>query len=95
MLRAACLDIGLFIIPFTIKHPLKEKIHGTASDIGSLIMRALQHSAKKVMDQQPIGTFSPIVFLAVHLVEYPEVYTRHAFWKSTQQLQTVQRKAGI
>lgn len=58
-------------------------------------MRTLQHSAKKVMDLQPIGTFSPIVFFVVQLVKYHEVYTRHEWSKSTQQVQTVQRRTGI
>jgi hypothetical protein len=46
-------------------------------------MPALQHSVKLVM--RPANDryyLPPIVFLAMHLVKYQEVYTRHDLLKS-------------
>jgi hypothetical protein len=83
-------------LSFTIKHPLKKKYMEQPRKSGSLNMPALQHSVKTVMRPATDRYYlPPIVFLAIQLVKYHEVYIRHDLLKSTRVHQKVQRRAGI
>lgn len=83
MVSAACSGIALHIMPFTIKHPLKKKIHGTAPN-----KRFIDHASTVAFCEKSYRPATdryylpPIVFLAIQLVKYQEVCTKHNLGKA-------------